>query len=143
MLPYTESEFNDLISRFNAGKLPKAEWTHEAHLAVAFCFCMKMDLDTALSRVRVNITNHNTAVGTPNTDTEGYHETITRFWMIQVKSYILRHPNVHSTAQLLSDFLQAGLGYSKRPLDYYSEKTLFSVEARRNWVEPDLLEMAT
>ena len=37
-----------------------------------------------MERMRAGIIHLNSFHGTPNTDTRGYHETITRFWMDRV-----------------------------------------------------------
>ncbi|MGB0175731.1 MAG: hypothetical protein ACPF9D_01105, partial [Owenweeksia sp.] len=68
--------------------LPKPEWTHEAHLVVAIWYSSLYPFEEALSLVRQNITAHNESVGTPNTDTEGYHETITRFWLMVARHFL-------------------------------------------------------
>ncbi len=56
--------------------LPKAEWTHAAHFAAAFWLLRSPERD-ALREMPGFIRAYNEATGTPNTDTGGYHETIT------------------------------------------------------------------
>ena len=56
--------------------LPKAEWTHAAHFAAAFWLVRRPDVH-ALSEMPGLIRAYNVATGVPNTDTGGYHETIT------------------------------------------------------------------
>lgn len=140
MKNYTEKEINFLIERFEAEKLPKAEWTHEAHLVVAVWYCSKHSLEKALPIVRRNITNHNTSVGTPNTDTEGYHETITKFWLI-IASEFLKTQSESSIDVSCNSFINSVYAQSNFPLNFYSEQLLFSVKARHHWVEPDLREL--
>ncbi|MCB0480784.1 MAG: hypothetical protein KDC83_05095 [Flavobacteriales bacterium] len=133
---FTEAEINSLIERFEARQLPKVEWTHEAHLIVAIWYVSKYSSEKALSIVRKNITAHNAAVGTPNTDDEGYHETITKFWLTVADSFI-KSQETNSTCELCNRFIASGISKSSFPLLFYSEKALFSVKARRVWVEPD------
>lgn len=140
MKNYTKKEINFLIERFEAEKLPKAEWTHEAHLVVAVWYCSKHSLEKALPIVRRNITNHNTSVGTPNTDTEGYHETITKFWLI-IASEFLKTQSEPSIDVSCNSFINSVYAQSNFPLNFYSEQLLFSVKARHHWVEPDLREL--
>lgn len=141
MTTYSQREIESLIERFEAEKLPKAEWTHEAHLVVAIWYCSKFDFNEALPLVRENITKHNTSLGTPNTDYEGYHETITKFWLLIVNDFI-RLQKSGTVSRLCNDFIQSPYGKSSYPLEFYSTERLFSVEARQHWLEPDLKEIS-
>ncbi len=134
---YSTEDLHSLIKRFEAQQLPKAEWTHEAHLAVAIWYLSNYNFDEALKLMRTNITNHNASVGTPNTDDEGYHETITRFWLIVTEQFLLDKNKTDVTSNL-NKFIASQQGLSSYPFVYYNSDTLFSVEARRQWVEPDL-----
>jgi hypothetical protein len=58
--------------------LDRAEWTHEAHLAATIWLLLRrpdVDVDRDLGEL---IRRFNESVGGVNSDTEGYHETITR-----------------------------------------------------------------
>lgn len=140
MTSYTKAEVDSLIERFESRKLPKAEWTHEAHLVVAIWYCSKHSFAKALELTRQYITAHNESVGTPNTDTEGYHETITKFWLM-VASHFIQTSEPASIAELCNNFITSEITSSSYPLIFYSKARLFSVEARYNWVEPDLREI--
>jgi hypothetical protein len=134
---FAEEEIRLLVERFQAQQLPKTEWTHQAHLVVAVWYCRNYDEEEALSLVRENIQKHNEAVGTPNTDAEGYHETITRFWLWTARQF-LKRKHYSSVAEACNAFIESELGKRTYPLRYYSKGRLFSVEARRHWVTPDL-----
>lgn len=140
MKNYTIAEIRYLIERFENQKLPKSEWTHEAHLVVAIWYSAQSDLCTALEQVRNYITAHNTSVGTPNTDHEGYHETITKFWLWIAQGFI-RNNTAANMEKLVNDFINSPDGVSNYPLSFYSESLLFSVHARHFWVEPDLKDL--
>ena len=75
------SDYEDLVAKFNSSILSKEKWTHEAHLIVAIWYCKSYDLSKALNLLRYHIKSFNLSVGTPNTDSQGYHETLTRFWL--------------------------------------------------------------
>ena len=137
MKNYSEKEVNALIERFEKRKLPKLEWTHEAHLVVAIWYCNQYHLEEALDLVRNYIIKHNESVGTENSDTEGYHETITRFWLIMARQF-LREIKESPLAEKCNALINSEMGKSSYPLTYYSKELLFSVKARHNWVEPDL-----
>ena len=59
--------------------LPKAAWTHEAHVAIGACYVLRYG-ESAVNELRRGIKRHNAAVGTVDTPTSGYHETLTCFW---------------------------------------------------------------
>ena len=91
----------------------------------------------ALELLRARITAYNASVGTANTDTSGYHETITRFYVIVIDRFLAtadRSLDLDALAQQLI----AAHGDRRLPLQHYSESRLFSPVARRSWVEPDL-----
>jgi hypothetical protein len=74
-------EVERLVARFEDGTLPKAEWTHRAHLAVALWYGTRLPFEEALVAMRDGIQRNNAAHGVVTTPTGGYHETITRFYM--------------------------------------------------------------
>lgn len=137
---YSPSEIESLIKRFESTTLPKSEWTHEAHLAIAVWYCQLHELKGALPIVRKRITEHNSSVGTPNTDTEGYHETITRFWLVVAQDFLTKD-TMSTPYEAINAFIASSFSKSDYPLQYYSRDVLFSVKARHEWIGPDLKEI--
>jgi hypothetical protein len=66
-----------LVARFEDGTLPTAEWTHEAHLAVALWYASRLPYQDALAVMRQGIQRLNRAHRVRTTPAGGYHETIT------------------------------------------------------------------
>ena len=130
-------EVADFISLFEAGLLPRARWTHRGHLVAGFWYLSLHPFDEALRIVRTRIRGHNEAVGTPNTDSNGYHETITRLYLLGIHVHRAAHEDLPFEDSLAALFASK-LADSGWPLTFYSRERLFSVEARRAWVEPDL-----
>ena len=133
----TRSEVEAFIEEFEEGRLPKAKWTHEAHLVVGFWYTATLGADDALNTIRTRIQGHNESVGTPNTDSSGYHETITRLFMSAIARHMAHNKGV-SFEESLALLLASPMNASTWPLRYYSRERLFSIEARRSWVEPDV-----
>lgn len=79
-----------LASRFADGSLPKAEWTHEAHLLVGLWHVERYGTSEALERLRTGIRRLNDRHGTPNTSLSGYHETITRAYVTSLAKHLSR-----------------------------------------------------
>jgi hypothetical protein len=129
----TERMARGLIDR----TLPKAEWTHEAHLRAGLWHVLHHGAAAALPLLRERISAYNESVGTANTDTSGYHETITRFYVVVIDRFLAANdrgtPLDRLAAQLIAEH-----GDRRLLMHHYSEGRLFTVVARRSWVEPDL-----
>lgn len=136
MPPYLLSSeaFSAFLQQFLSGQLPRAEWNHAAHLAVAAATVLEGG-DTPA--VRARILAYNATQGIVSTPDYGYHETITCFW-------------VHRIAELVST-----LGRGATPFDaaratvaafahrgrlfdaYYSYDVAASRDARAVYLAPD------
>lgn len=116
--------------------LPKTEWTHAAHFAAAFWLLRQPDWD-AMRDMPDLIRAYNEATGVSNTDSSGYHETITIASLRAARAWLMARPH-ESLHAALNELLTHNLGGSDWLLAYWSRPLLFSVAARRAWVEPDL-----
>jgi hypothetical protein len=120
------------------GSTPKAEWTHAAHFAVALWVLRHWPDRPAEAVLPEIIRAYNEASGAPNTDTSGYHETITQASIRAARSFLGRYPASRPLHELIDLLMGTSLGGSGWVLSHWSRERLFSVEARRWWVEPDL-----
>ena len=120
-----------------ARTLARAEWTHEAHLAA--CTWLLVERRDILPERDLPdiIRRFNESVGGVNSDTEGYHETITQVYIRAVRSFLTR-THVETLVGRVNALLQAPEGRRDWPLRFYSRELLFSKAARLGWVEPDL-----
>ena len=98
---------------------------------------MRLDARMALDTLRQRISMHNESVGTKNTDESGYHETITRIYLQGIALHVAANPG-QEFMDVLTSLLNSPLVDHGWPLRFYSKERLFSVAARRGWVEPDL-----
>ena len=138
MIVYDElDDLMRLIACFADCSLPPHEWTHQAHLIVGLWYCSQHDETQALNILRDRIKRYSIARGKQNTDTSGYHETITRFFVCYINHYLHDADPQFSLLELVNDFCAHQLENSS-PLKFYSKERLMSVEARLGWVEPDL-----
>ncbi|PRC94978.1 hypothetical protein [Solimicrobium silvestre] len=117
--------------------LPKAEWTHEAHLRAGLWHAFHYDDETALNLMRKRICAYNVATGGVNTETSGYHETITRFYLCMIRACLNNIENENSMDELAQKVILK-LGDKELPFRYYTRERLFSTEARLAWVAPDI-----
>lgn len=117
--------------------LPKPRWTHQAHFACALWLIAKrpdLDLPRAMPGL---IRAYNEATGVANTDASGYHETITQASLRAAGSFLRARPG-EPLHVVLDALMESPLGRSDWLLAHWTKARLFSVEARRAWVEPDL-----
>jgi len=133
----SEAEVDDLARRFLDHTLPRAEWTHAAHFAVALWLLRRRPESAAEREMPRLIRAYNAAVGTANTDSSGYHETITRASLAAARSVGAAWSD-RPLHEALEALMATDLGRPNWLLGYWSRERLFSVEARRGWVEPDL-----
>ncbi|MEP1230552.1 MAG: hypothetical protein ABJG88_07735 [Litorimonas sp.] len=118
--------------------LPKAEWTHEAHFAAAIAMLLDSSFDALNDMPRI-IKAYNEATGVQNTDHEGYHHTITMASLLAAKAVI--NEGSSSLSESFHRLLNSKYGKSRWVLSYWSKDLLFSVEARKSWLEPDLKKL--
>lgn len=133
----TFSEIEGLIQRFEAKTLPRAEWTHQAHLAVACWYLVCHPEAEAIRRIRSGILAYNEAHGVITTKERGYHETMTLFWAKMIRHFLSSSTLDCSLVTLFNELL-ARYDDKNLPFTYYSRSRLLSWEARSDWVAPDI-----
>jgi hypothetical protein len=119
-----------------ARTLTRPEWTHEAHLA-ACLYIVAERPDVVPERDLPDIIRRfNESVGGVNSDTEGYHETITQVYVRGVRRFLGRTDAKLPLVEKVNALLLAEEGRRDWPLRFYTPELLFSKEARLGWVEP-------
>ena len=144
MTDYKPRLFHDDAEIVRIGKgllartLPRPDWTHEAHLAATTYLLTRrpdIDIDKELPGI---IRAYNESVGGVNSDSEGYHETITRLFLHGVRLFLAETDGHEPLHELVIELLLSPMGRRDWPLRFYSPERLFSVEARRKFVPPDI-----
>lgn len=134
----SDAEIEHLGEGLLARALKREEWTHEAHLAATTYLLLRhpeIDLDTELPGI---IRRYNESVGGVNSDSEGYHETITRVFLHGVRLFLSEAERSEPVHELVNELLLSPMGRRDWPLRFYTPARLFSVEARRTFVAPDI-----
>ena len=127
------SSDREFLARFERAGIPKDEWTHRAHVRLAYVLLVRLPYEAAVQCLREGIPRLNRSQGVADTATSGYHETLTVAWAALVAervedealdfdTFIARHP------ELLRRELV---------LDHYSRERIFSLQARRGFLPPD------
>jgi len=135
---HSDAEIEHLGEGLLARTLKREEWTHEAHLAATTYLLLRrpdVDLDTELPGI---IRRFNESVGGVNSDAEGYHETITRAFLHGVRLFLAEADPKEPLHELVNELLLSPMGKRDWPLRFYSPARLFSVDARRTFIAPDL-----
>jgi hypothetical protein len=132
---------DDLVTRFLAGVLPREEWTHGAHLAVGLWHVHRYGPEDAIARLRVCIRALNDRHGTPNTESSGYHETITVAYVRLIDQFLAMGPTGTPVESRLPDLLSGPLADQKFLGRFWSREVLMSPTARATWTPPNLCSL--
>jgi hypothetical protein len=135
---HTLEQIHEIAGRFTAAAITAAEWTHHTHLLVGAWHVARFGAEAALARLRDGIRALNAAHGTVDSDTRGYHETITRVYVRLLDGFLRGRPAGEPLDESVAAILAGPLASRDVVLRHYSRDRLFSVAARRGWVEPDL-----
>src|SRR5678815_5683965 len=121
----SDAEIEHIGEGLLACTLPRAEWTHEAHLA-ATTYLLTRRPDIAIDKELPGIIRrYNESVGGVNDDTQGYHETITRVFLHGVRLFLSQAETDVSLHELVNTLLLSPTGRRDWPLRFYSSERLF------------------
>lgn len=130
----TRESFDLFVQAWEAGELPKAAWTHAAHVAMGACYVVRYG-SSAVDELRRGIKRHNAAVGTLDTATSGYHETLTCLWTGVVSRLVKGYSDPWLAARHAVDRVGQARDLH-RP--YYSFDVVRDPVARASYVPADL-----
>jgi dTDP-4-amino-4,6-dideoxygalactose transaminase len=118
---------------FEAGAYAPADFSHRAHVRLAYVYLATNDVERASTLMRNAIVNFLRHHGIAPTK---YHETLTHAWILAVFHFM------HRTTEAMSaeDFINRTpiLLDSRIMMTHYSAERLFSQHARAAFLEPDL-----
>ena len=132
-----DDEIRGLGEGLLACAVPREAWTHEAHLGACLWLLTErpdIDVDAEIATI---IRRFNSSVGGVNDDAQGYHDSITRAHVAGVRLFLSQTAETGLAARV-NALLLSDVGRRDWPLRFYSRELLFSVPARRGFVEPDL-----
>lgn len=135
----SDDEINHIGEGLVNCTLPKEAWTHAAHFAAACWLLTHPDYD-AFTDMPDIIRRYNLSTGVANTDTDGYHETITQASLRATYAF-LRSTDELTLREKVNALLASELGRSDWILQHWSKEVLFTPKARREWIEPDKAEL--
>lgn len=122
---------------FEDGTWPVKEWTHRSHVIMAACYLTTLNETAATPVIRDNIRRYNLAQGGQNTDTSGYHETLTIFWIRVIDRFLESLPASLSRLDKIRAAADEFGGRGRLFEEFWTFDVVKSVEARRRWIAPD------
>ena len=129
----------ELLRRFRDRSLPFTEWTHRAHVRVAFLTLREMPYEAALERLRGEIKAYNAANDRPEGPLEGYNETTTAAFLRLVDATMRAYGGVLPTPDSEAFCEAHPQLLTKHVLRlFYSPERRLHPEAKVRFVEPDL-----
>lgn len=128
----TDAEILTLVDQLERCLLGKEEFHHRDHLTVAVVYLYGSDLETAMDRMRTSLKRFAAHHGVAGL----YHETLTRFWLLQIDQRLDRSECLNRSVQAIQEqFNDKNLAF-----EYYSRELIESKEAKETWLKPDLKE---
>jgi hypothetical protein len=118
---------------FEAGAFAPADFSHRAHVRLAYVYLAESDGTQALERMRAALLTFLCHHGIP---ASRYHATLTRAWILAVDHFMHRSGESSSA----DDFIARNplLLDTRIMLTHYSADLLFSDQARAEFAEPNL-----
>lgn len=115
-------------------EFPVSDFDHRAHIRLAYIYLSRNSIDKSVQLMRDTLIWFLKHVGVD--PSQKYHETLTEAWILAVHHFM----NSSYTYESADDFIDRNkvMLDSKIMMTHYSAEVLFSDEARKAFVEPNL-----
>lgn len=116
-----------------SGDFTASDFDHRAHVRLAYVYLAESDTEGACEQMRGTLVRFLERHGI---DPDKYHETLTRAWIMAVRHFMRKSASASSADAFIErnpELLDTDI-----MLTHYSAGVLFSDEARKRFVEPDL-----
>ena len=130
---------DDFLKHFEDCSLEKCEFTHEAHVRMAWIYLKHFPFEQASNLIRDGIKRFNQSKG----NSTGYHETVTQAFAYIIHDAIQKHPSMsswHEFRSLHSHFLDRT---NPILLKYYQKETLDQPQSRLEFIDADVQPLPT
>lgn len=128
-------EITAIVNSFETCEIAPAQFSHGLHIAVATWYLTQSSYEEAEKQMRDGLHRF-----LAHYNLNGYNETITLFWMKAVQNFLLQSREKDSIVATLNEAVEH-FSDSKLIFQFYSREHLMSDEAKKSWVEPDLLPL--
>ena len=130
----TKSEIEKVVSDFETCRTHKDDFHHTQHLVVAIVYLESLSLQAAVKKLRESLLQF---LGHHSIDNQKYNETLTVFWLEMVALELKQLPEDSTLVDRCNSVIEV-LDNPKLALEYYSDEVLWSEQARKAFVDPDL-----
>jgi hypothetical protein len=132
----SKGEIEAIVRGFESCATSPAEFSHSAHLTVAFSYLHLSHLTVAQAAERMRASLYR-FLSHHGVDSQKYNETITLFWIKLVRGFLDNADTDRPVEEVANEMIET-CDNSRLIYDYYSKERLASEEARTAWIEPDL-----
>ena len=130
----TAMEIEAVVWGFESCGTGKDDFKHREHLTVAVSYLSVSTQKQAADKMRIGLLRFLAHHGVGS---EKYNETLTMFWVAMVRRTLAEIGPDSSLVEKCNRVIEA-LGNPALAFDYYSKELLWSDEARKACVKPDL-----
>ena len=130
------------LADFEARRIPIEQWSHRCHVRMAYLYLVRHGYDAGLVRIRDGINALNASHGDkiPKDQVDrGYHETLTVAWARIIAAAIRQWGAGADFDAFAAE--QPHLLSKRLTRLFYSRGRMMTWEAKRAFVEPDLLPL--
>lgn len=129
----------ELLPRFEDTSLPYEEWTHRAHVRVAFLYLRDRSFEEAVESMRAGIRRFNAAKDVPEGPASGYNETTTVAFLQLVEATLSAYGELlpDRDSETFCDHHPQLMTKHVLRL-FYSPEQRMHPDAKSTFVEPDL-----
>ncbi len=130
---------DEFLSRFDDGTLSVDQWTHRAHVKVAFLYLRRHSFEQAVDRMRAGVKALNAVHAVPEGPLSGYNETTTVAFMHLIAAIDAAYGEVFPVADADAFCDAHPQLMNKHALRFfYSPERRMHPDAKTQFVEPDL-----
>jgi hypothetical protein len=130
----TATEIKAVVLGFESCGTGKDDFKHREHLTVAVSYLSASTQKQAADKMRVGLLRFLAHHGVGS---EKYNETLTMFWIAMVRQRLAEIGPDSSLVEKCNRVIEA-LGNPALAFDYFSKELLWSDEARKACLKPDL-----
>lgn len=130
----TATEIEAVVSGFESCGTGRDDFKHREHLTVAVSYLSVSTQKQAADKMRMGLLRF---LAHHRVGSEKYNETLTMFWVAMVRQTLGEIGPDSSLVEKCNRVIEV-LGNPALAFDYYSKELLWSDEARKGCVKPDL-----
>src|SRR5579872_682618 len=129
----------ELLRQFQDLTLPFDQWTHRAHVKVAYLHLLKYSYNEALARISAGIKKYNAHNNVPESETSGYNQTTTTAFLHLIAAIMRAYKHTHPVKNA-DEFCDVHTQLMSRNVlrFFYSPRQRMHPDAKTMFVEPDL-----